>query len=411
MHENNIKLKEKKHMLRYFFAALLSTAALCSTLHAAPVQVIKTVRDNPTLYAGNIAGDTAFATELKSLLTASGWFDLVNTPNADYTLKGKANAGRIELFLELGGMPKGAWSINTAGRSPRILAAHTADAIIEKCFSALKVKGFCRSKIVFCATTSPGVRNLYTCDIDGKNTEQLTRYNTLCVEPAWSASGKTVIFSKYNRSGIQVLETTATHPRQTRQICNFDGINTGAVPSPDGKQLAVILSPDHRVDLYLLNFGAVRPTRLTRGIAVEASPAWSPDSRQIVYVSDEAGRPLLYIINRDGSGKRRLPSIGVDAVTPDWSTDGKIVYATRINGSYTLAVLDLTSGKNTRVTNTPGNFESPTWAADNRQIVCTRSRGGKSELCIVDTWTGKVRPLLSTKYSLSMPVWSPCPVK
>lgn len=394
-----------------FCAALLLTALLPEKLCSAPVQVVKTVRDNPTLCIENIAGNAAFSNELKSFLQACGWFDVLNSPQADYVLKGQYADGMIQLKMTLGGVDQGVWKINARRAPLRKLAAQAADAIIEKTFKALKIRGFCQSKIVFCAATAPGIRNLYTCDIDGKNPEQLTRYNTLCVEPSWSSSGKSVIFSKYNRSGIQVLETTIGQPRRTRQICSFNGINTGAAPSPNGRQLAIILSPDHRVDLYVLNFGSSRPLRLTRDIAVEASPAWSPDSRQIVFVSDAPGRPRLFIINRDGSGRKMLPTIGTDAVTPDWSSDNKIVYATRINGSYTLAVLDLKTGKNVRVTNIPGNYESPTWAADNRQIVCKRGEGQHSEICLVDTWTGKVRRLISTKYALSMPVWSPCPVR
>ena len=394
-----------------FCAVFLLTAVMSHNLCAAPVRVVKTVRDNPTLYVENIQGSSVFTEELKSFLRASGWFDLTNSPEADYTLKGQHSGNRLSVQLLLGGISQGNWQIAVNNTSPRKLAAQFADAIIEKTFKALKVKGFCRSKIAFCATTAPGVRNIYICDIDGKNTEQLTRYNTLCVEPSWSSSGRSVIFSKYNKSGIQILETTIASPHRTRQLCSFNGINTGAAPSPDGRNLAVILSPDHRVDLYVLAFGSSRPRRLTRGISVEASPAWSPDGQKIVFVSDESGRPHLYIINRNGYGKQKLPSIGSDAVTPDWSNDNKIVYATRINGSYTLAVLDLATGKNTRVTNVPGNYESPTWAADNRQIVCKRGTGNHSEICIVDTWTGKVRTLISTKYPLSMPVWSPCPVR
>ena len=105
---------------------------------------------------------------------------------------------------------------------------------------------------------------------------------------------------------------------------------------------------------------------------------------------------------------RDRPTVGSDAVTPDWSSDGKIVYATRVNGSYTLAVYDLNSGKNERITEMPGTWESPAWAADNRQVVCKRSDGAKSALYVVDTWTGRTRLLLSTPYNLSMPVWSPC---
>lgn len=397
--------------MKRFAAALLLTVLACSAAVAAPVQVTKTVRDNPTLYVGEIAANPAFSKALKSFLAASGWFDLSTDPAADYKLTGKSRGNSISIQLEQGGAPVGSWSLNAASTTPRKLGAIAADAVIEKTFKALKVRGFCQSKVAFCAVTAPGIRNIYTCDIDGGNPEQITNYRSLCMEPAWSANGKTLIFSKYNPSSMSVIETTLAQPRRSRVLSNLRGINAGAAPSPDGGSLAVILSPDRVVDLYTINLRTGRLRRLTRGKAVEASPAWSPDGSRLVFVSDQNGRPRLYTISRNGGSMQMLPSIGADAVTPDWSSDNKIVYATRISGSYTLAVLDLSTGKNTRVTNIPGNYESPTWAADNRQIVCKRSQGTKSELCVVDTWTGKVRLLLSTNTNLAMPVWSSCPVK
>ena len=136
--------------------------------------------------------------------------------------------------------------------------------------------------------------------------------------------------------------------------------------------------------------------------------SWSPDGREIAFVSDETGVPKINIISIDGRNRRVLKALGSDAVTPDWSSDNKIVYATRIQGVYTIAVYDLKTGENTRITDEPGVWESPAWAADNRQVVCKRSDGAKSALYVVDTWTGRTRLLLSTPYNLSMPVWSPC---
>lgn len=152
--------------------------------------------------------------------------------------------------------------------------------------------------------------------------------------------------------------------------------------------------------------GGRTPRRLTNSIAVEASPCWSPDGREIAFVSDETGVPKINIISADGRNRRVLKSVGSDAVTPDWSGDGKIVYATRVEGVYTIAVYDLKTGENTRITQEPGVWESPAWAADNRQVVCKRSDGRRSALYVIDSWTGKTRLLVSTPYNLSMPAWS-----
>ena len=59
----------------------------------------------------------------------------------------------------------------------------------------------------------------------------------------------------------------------------------------------------------------------------------------------------------------------------------------------------------------PGDWESPGWAADNRQVVCKRTWNGKQELYVIDTWSGKARLLVSPGIPVSMPGWSQCAPK
>ena len=49
-----------------------------------------------------------------------------------------------------------------------------------------------------------------------------------------------------------------------------------------------------------------------------------------------------------------------------------------------------------------GDWESPSWAPDNRHVVCSFRYG----IYIVDTWTGKSRQILGGKSRLSLPDWS-----
>ena len=58
------------------------------------------------------------------------------------------------------------------------------------------------------------------------------------------------------------------------------------------------------------------------------------------------------------------------------------------------------------VTQTAGDWESPSWAPDARHVVCSRTQGRRSTLMVVDTWTGKTRELFNTRYNLTMPDWS-----
>lgn len=390
-----------------FLAATVFLAAGAAVFAASPEPIVitKNVRTNPELYFAGIPGDPEFSKEMTTFLGVCGWFDLSRNPKAEYILTGTLSGNRAIFTLTTGGAPAGSWGVTLSG-SRRRLAQQTVDAIIQKNFKELKVKGFCSTKIAFCAQTASGVKNIYTCDIDGGDIQQITNYNALCVEPCWFPDGNSIGYSKYNRAGMDVIQTML-NPKRSRVLTSFRGINSGAAISPDGRNLAVILSPDHKVDLYVMpaGRGGVR-RRLTSSISVEASPCWSPDGREIAFVSDETGVPKINIISIDGRNRRVLKALGSDAVTPDWSSDNKIVYATRIQGVYTIAVYDLKTGENTRITDEPGVWESPAWAADNRQVVCKRSDGRRSALYVIDSWTGRVRLLVSTPYNLSMPVWS-----
>ena len=398
-------MKMKKHLLTLFLLG-----GVAAVLAAAPVRTVtltKTAEDNPRIYFAGMPENPELSREVATFLKVCGWFDMGTRDRSDYTLELRRSGDLVAAELAIGGAPAGSWKFKNVGNA-RAAAKLIVDTLIENSFRELKVRSFCSSRIAFCAETKPGVRNIYLCDIDGGDVEQLTNFQSLCVEPCWNPNGSSVFYSKYGRSGIEVLETTVRKPRMSRIVSAFRGINTGAALSPDGRRLAVILSFDHMVDLYIMDLHTRKLARLTRGIAVEASPCWSPDGRTVAYVSDESGSPRIHLVDADGRNRRRLPAIGSDAVTPDWSGDGKIVFASRVGGSYTLGVFDLASGKCSRVTEAPGNWESPAWAADNRQVVCKRTWGGKSGLFVVDTKTGRVRELLSTRYPLSMPAWSPC---
>ncbi|MDD3885346.1 MAG: hypothetical protein PHI35_00560 [Victivallaceae bacterium] len=387
----------------------LMLAACCGfaaiAVNAAPVRIVKQVRENPTLRFDGVAGDPVLSEAMESILRACGWFDLTKNNDAVYQLKGMRSGSGVTLSLSIGGAETGRWTIG--GGNPRTVAKRAVDAVIEKSFKELKVNGFCNSRIAFCAETSRGVRNIFACDIDGNDIRQITNFRSMCVEPCWFPDGRSIGYSKYNRSGMDVLQTTLA-PVRTRRLTGFRGINAGAAISPDGRNLAVILSIDHKVDLYVMPLPNGKLRRLTNSISVEASPCWSPDGREIAFVSDESGQPRIYVVSANGGARRRLPSIGIDAVTPDWSQDGGIVYATRVDGAYTVAVYNMATGENKRVVEEGGAWESPAWAADGRQVVCKRTGAAKSALYVIDTWTGRTRLLVATPHNLSMPVWSPC---
>ena len=164
---------------------------------------------------------------------------------------------------------------------------------------------------------------------------------------------------------------------------------------------------------FVKDIGSKSQTRLTKGYAVEASPCWNPAGDIICYVSNEGGRvPKLFTVNLAAKTRTRLNTVGSEAATPDWSVNNKIVYSAKVNGSYKLAVNDMTGAEAPRVVSSAeGEWESPSWAPDGRHVVCARTLGGKTALYIVDTISGNARLLLQTQNRLMMPSWSPKAVR
>ncbi len=101
-----------------------------------------------------------------------------------------------------------------------------------------------------------------------------------------------------------------------------------AVPSPDGRMLAFVAMDR----LYVMDWPAGTPRRVSTLNVIEADPAWSPDSRSLAWVTWEASGGRLY---RGPAVAAR--NVGVTAISrgsatirqPVWSPSGTRIVATQ----------------------------------------------------------------------------------
>ena len=74
--------------------------------------------------------------------------------------------------------------------------------------------------------------------------------------------------------------------------------------------------------------------------------------------------------------------------------------------NYAIAILDLNDNSKSRVIiSAAGDWESPSWAPDNRHIVASRNYNKRSDIYIIDSWTGKAKRILAGKIPFSLPSW------
>ncbi len=101
-----------------------------------------------------------------------------------------------------------------------------------------------------------------------------------------------------------------------------------AVPSPDGRQLAFI-SLDR---LYVMDWPAGTPRRVSSMNAIEADPAWSPDGRSLAWVTwtDNGGRLYKTTLAAGRSGAITALSRGTGTLRqPAWAPNGARIVVTQ----------------------------------------------------------------------------------
>ncbi len=110
-----------------------------------------------------------------------------------------------------------------------------------------------------------------------------------------------------------------TGPVRTRIIA-------GAVPSPDGKQMAF----SALAHLYTAALSDPQPKRVVPGEGHQYQPAWSPDGQWIAYVTWEQQQGAVWKVRADGSGApQQLTATSAYFRSLAWSPDGSRITCLR----------------------------------------------------------------------------------
>jgi TolB protein len=265
-------------------------------------------------------------------------------------------------------------------------------------------KGVFASKIAFVSTGS-GNKEIYSCEFDGYDPQQLTRNHSITLFPAWSSNGRYLAYTSY-KQGKPDLFIKNLAEAQEISIAQ-KGLNITPAWVPGKFELAATLSFSGDQEIYLLTGSGKIIKRITTMQGSDISPSWSPDGKKLAFVSNRSGNPQIYIQDMVSDKVKRLTYEGNYNTQPSWSPRGdKIAYASFNDNQHNIFVIDVEGRQPLQLTYESGDNEAPSWSPDGSLIVFSSTREGPSRIYVMTASGADQRRLLVLNGEQTNPKWS-----
>jgi len=152
--------------------------------------------------------------------------------------------------------------------------------------------------------------------------------------------------------------------------------------SPDGRRVALDITDPESRDLWIVDVGDRRMTRLTVGETAN-DPYWSPDGRRLAYTSLRGAVRSVFVRNADGSGAAdSVYGDENDHSSGSWAPDGRtLVVATGLVAGL-WAVPLAGSGRAAQVAGSRSTEAYPAFSPDGRWLAYVSDESGRQEVYV-----------------------------
>jgi len=262
--------------------------------------------------------------------------------------------------------------------------AHEFAADIIAAFGGKSVLG---SHIYYVHSASVnGPKEIWVMDPDGKNQRQITRFNSISIDPAVSPDGTKLAFSGYARGQPAIFVFSVDPLRDLHFYNQRTSVNATPEFTPDGRQLIYASAPGDRCcRIYLANLDGSGFRPITSSSFIDVEPKVNPKTgSEVVFVSGRSGPQQIYRMNIDGGDIERLTPGEGEAGNPSWNPDGQfLAYAwTRgyAAGAWNIFTMNVASRQYTQLTHGEGRNEHPSWAPDGVHMAFDSTRTGRYQI-------------------------------
>ena len=386
---------------RFFYGVstllLVATAALGAE-RLAPISATVEPGNTKPIWVSmsGLTGEAASALQFD--LYVQG-FAFTNAESAQYLISGSNNGNLVAKAVDPHN--KNILVSKAYSGAPLRQQVHTfADEFVQ----ALGGKGIAKTKIAFKGGSGPK-SEIYVADFDGHNAQAVTQDSSLVAAPCWVPGHMALYYVSYKLSHPDIFYHDLTSGAR-RAFARYGGSNMSPAVSPDGGKVAMILSKDGWVDLYVSNADGSELKRLTRSKQDESSPCWSPDGRWICFAAKEREHRTLCKIPAAGGAMQQIGTAGLPSPSePDWSPDGKwIAFTVQYRSGFAICVAAADGSKSYSLV----EGEDPSWSPNSRTLVYCRRSGGSYVLALLDMPTKQHKDVsrIPGISSQSQPSWA-----
>jgi Tol biopolymer transport system component len=215
--------------------------------------------------------------------------------------------------------------------------------------------------------------DIYVVNPDGTGFANLTNSPEKESDPAWSADGTRIAFSRDCRIYVANADGTAPTPVTSSSP---PGCHTKPAWSGTGTEIAFVnlVGGGQGGNIHIIGAAGTGLRTLTAESVHEDAPDWSPDGSSIVYTrDDQALNYTLLTIRPDGSGRTVIGG----GFQPHWSADGGRLSFTRCCSSAdTVIHTSRPDGSDVRQLPLTGNYSDAAWSPEGGEFVVWDRTGG-----------------------------------
>lgn len=293
-------------------------------------------------------------------------------------------------------------------RELRDVAHEISDEIYEELTG---VRGVFSTKILYIedmGRDGPERYKLTMADADGERERTLFKSSQPLLSPTWSNDLSRVAYVSFETSRPAIFIHELKTDRRI-QLTNFKGLNGAPAFSPDGRQMAMVLSKDGNPEIYIMDIASRSLRRVTRtnSAVIDTEPNWTPDGQSLIFTSNRGGNPQIYQQHLSSGRVERLTFDGDYNARPRLTPDGKsLVMVHREEGIFHIAWQNIASG-DIRILTETWLDESPTVAPNGAMLLYATQVNNKGILAAVSIDLGIKTRLPSKKGDVREPAWSP----